>query len=150
MSIKTDQDTELETKPANEATAFPLFKVVGIFETSEEATAAVDELKLRGFQGADIEVFSGDPGDEDIHTSGTGDGLLSRFIRALNNFTYDRIILERYEAALRTGNYLVAARIHKTEEKDGAAQILHRHNAHNVEYFGLAITEHISEKREAL
>jgi len=53
--------------------------------------------------------------------------------------------LDRYEAALRTGNCLVMVHIHKTAQKNEVAQLFHHHNAHQVDYFGLAMTEHISE-----
>jgi hypothetical protein len=123
----------------------PLFKVAAVFETAREAEAAVDELKSSSFAAKDIESFCGGPGEDDIHFSGANQSLMARLLRTFRNSTYDRVILDRYEAALRTGHCMVMVHIHKTENKNVAAQILHRHNAHQVDYFGLAMTEHISE-----
>jgi hypothetical protein len=123
----------------------PLFKVAAIFETPQEASAAVDELKSSGFVEKDIEYYCGEPGVDNFDFSGSNQGLMARLVRTFRNSTYDRVILDRYEAALRTGNCLVMVHIHKTEQKNDVAKIFHHYKAHQVDYFGLAMTEHISE-----
>src|SRR4051794_32208495 len=122
----------------------PLFKVAAVFDTVDEAQAAMDELEAQGFASKDIESFCGEPGT-DVDFSAANQGIMARLLRTFRNSTYDRVILDRYEAALRTGNCMVMVHIHKTVNKNIAAQILHHHNAHQVDYFGLAMTEHISE-----
>ena len=149
MNTDNDRQEAIESNTKDQPiTPDPLFKVTGVFETPEEASAAVDELASSGFAGKDVEYFCGEPGEEkyDFTGAGAGQGILARLLRSFRNSTYDRVILERYEAALRTGNCLVMVYIHKTEHKVTVAQILHNHNAHEVDYFGLAMTEHISDQ----
>jgi hypothetical protein len=123
----------------------PLFKVAAVFDTQQDASAVVDALKANGFVDNDIESYCGEPGVDNFDLSGSNQGLMARLLRTFRNSTYDRVILDRYEAALRTGNCLVMVHIHKTAQKNEVAQLFHHHNAHQVDYFGLAMTEHISE-----
>jgi len=123
----------------------PLFKVAAVFDTQQDASAVVDELRANGFADSDIESYCGEPGVDNFDLSGSNQGLMARLLRTFRNSTYDRVILDRYEAALRTGNCLVMVHIHKTAQKTEVAQLFHQHNAHQVDYFGLAMTEHISE-----
>jgi hypothetical protein len=152
MNTDNDRQEAIEVHTTDQPiTPDPMFKVAGVFETAAEASAAIDELRSNGFADKDIEYFCGEPGEEkyDFSGTGSGQGILARLLRSFRNSTYDRVILDRYEASLRTGNCLVMVHIHKTEQKETAAQILHNHNAHQVDYFGLTMTEHISDHREA-
>jgi len=153
MATETDQTGILSaTGGTQPITPDPMFKVAAVFDTPAEANAAIDELASQGFVDKDIEYFCGEPGEEKFDFSGSsaGTGILARMLRAFRNSTYDRIILDRYEASLRSGNCMLMVYIHKAEHKEIVAQILHHHNAHQVDYFGLAMTEHISEKPEGL
>ncbi len=149
MNEDDNREEAVETGSGQQPiTPDPLYKVAGVFDTPAEAAAAVDALKAAGFNEPDIELFCGEPGEEKYDFSGAGDGILARLLRTFRNSTHDRVILDRYEAALRADNCVIMVYIHKAERKEIAAQLLHDNNAHEVDYFGLAMTEHISDKSE--
>jgi hypothetical protein len=118
----------------------PLFKMMGIFEDSDAGVAAAEELKVNGFDAEDIELFCGVPGAETYDFTGGEHGLTAKFMRKFRAITFDRIIMERYQTALRDGHCVLMTHIHKTPRRDEAAAIMHRHGAVQVDHFGLAMT----------
>ena len=140
--MSTDQ-TETKVVDINNEQAFtpdPLYKLMGIFDDSDSGVSAAEDLKANGFDAADIELFCGVPGAETYDFTGEGHGLGAQFLRAFRNITYDRVIMDRYQAALRDGHCVLMVHIRKTVRKDEAAAIMHRYNAVQVDYFGLAAT----------
>ena len=124
----------------------PLYKLMSIFEDSNSGVAAAAELKANGFDEADIELFCGVKGAETYDFTGEGHGLGAQFLRAFRNITFDRIIMDRYQNALRDGHCVLMVHIHKTPQKAAAAEIIHKYNTAQVDYFGLAVTETLPNK----
>jgi hypothetical protein len=119
----------------------PLYKLMGIFEDSDAGVAAAEDLKANGFAAEDIELFCGVPGAETYDFTGEEHGLAAQFLRKFRNITYDRIIMERYQAALQDGHCVMTVHIHKTPRRDEAADIMHRYGAVQVDHFGLGLTK---------
>lgn len=130
--------------PINDPDGFtpdPLYKLMGVFEDSDAGGAAVDELKSSGFSGEDIELFCGIPGEQTYDFSGDDHGLAAKFMRKFRSITFDRVIMERYQQALRDGHCVLMVHIHKTPRREEAAAIMNHHGAVQVDYFGLAMTK---------
>ena len=130
--------------PINDPEGFtpdPMFKLMGIFEDSDAGVAAAEELKANGFDARDVELFCGMPGEQTYDFSGDDHGLGAKFMRAFRSITFDRVIMERYQAALRDGHCVLMVHIHKTPRREEAAVIMNRHGAVQVDYFGLAMTQ---------
>ncbi len=121
----------------------PLYKLMGIFENSDAGVSAAEDLAANGFEDKDIELFCGVPGEQTYDFSGEDHGLAAKFLRAFRNITFDRIIMDRYQNALHEGHCILMVHIHKDIKKNEAAEILHRYGASEVDYFGLAMTQHI-------
>ncbi|MBK7935327.1 MAG: hypothetical protein IPK01_18010 [Acidobacteria bacterium] len=134
----TSQVVDINSEQA--FTPDPLYKLMGIFEDSNAGVAAADELKSSAFDPHDIELFCGVPGAETYDFHGDEHGLIAKMLRSFRNITFDRVIMDRYEKALNEGHCVLMVHIHKTERKDAAAAIMHRHGAVQVDYFGLAVT----------
>jgi len=137
------EEQPIEIVKINDGEAFtpdPMFKLMGIFEDSNDGVAAVDELRTNAFEPNDIELFCGVPGAETYDFSGDEHGLIAKMLRAFRNITFDRVIMERYEKALQRGHCVVMIHIRKDIRKDEAVAIIHRHGAAQVDYFGLAMT----------
>ena len=142
--MMTAQTQTAEAKPINDPDGFtpdPLYKVMGIFEDSDAAVAAAEDLQANGFLLQDIEVFCGVPGEQTFDFSGEDHGILAKFLRSFRNITFDRVIMGRYKAALRDGHCVLMVHIHKKVQKADAAEIMHHYNAAQVDYFGLAMTK---------
>ena len=146
MSNDTTQSQVVDINNEQAFTPDPLYKLMAIFEDSQAGVSAAEDLKTNGFDEADIELFCGVPGAETYDFSGDEHGLAAKFMRKFRNITFDRVIMERYETALRDGHCVLMVHIHKAVKKDEAAAIMHRHNSAQVDYFGLAMTQNLPNK----
>jgi hypothetical protein len=136
MSAEPTQSKVVEINNEQAFTPDPVYKLMSIFE----------ELADNGFEEKDIELFCGVKGAETYDFSGEDHGLGAKFMRAFRNITFDRIILDRYQRALREGHCVLMVHIHKTPQKAAAAEIIHKYNTAQVDYFGLAMTETLPDK----
>lgn len=127
----------------------PLFKMMGIFEDSDAGVSAAEDLKPNRFDAEDIELFCGVPGADTYDFSGDEHGLAAMFMRKFRSITFDRIIMDRYQAALHDGHCVLMVHIHKNARQDEAATIMHRYGAVQVDHFGLAMTKAFPESPNA-
>ncbi len=119
----------------------PMYKLMGIFDDSEAGMAAVKELKANGFADDDIELFCGIRGEQTYDFTGEAHGLMARFLRTFRSITYDGVIMDRYKYALREGHCVLMVHINKRVEKGDAVEILRRHKAVQLDYFGPLMTK---------
>lgn len=119
----------------------PLYHLMGIFDDPSSGSDAVGRLGDAGFSSADITLFCGVEGAASYDFSGNDHGLGATLLRNFRNITFDRVIMERYEQALKTGHCVLMVRVNKTERKLDASEIMEASGAKQVEYFGLATTE---------
>lgn len=119
----------------------PMYKLMGIFEDSDAGVAAVEDLKANNFSAEDIELFCGVKGAETYDFSGEDHGIAAVFMRRFRDITFDRVILGRYEQALHDEHCVLMVHIHKTPRRAEAADIMNKHGAVQVDYFGLAMTK---------
>lgn len=119
----------------------PLFKLMGVFEDSDAGVSAAEDLAANGFAEKDIELFCGVPGAKTYDFTGKDHGAFVTALRKFRGITFDRIIMDRYEQALRDGHCVMTIHIHKTPLRDEAAAIMHRHGAVQVDHFGLTMTK---------
>ena len=146
MTSDTATPKVVEINNEQAFTPDPMFKLMGIFEDSDAGVSAAEDLKANGFEPADIELFCGVPGAETYDFTGEEHGLAAVFMRKFRNITYDRIIMERYQEALREGHCILMVHIHKTPRRDEAAAIMHRFGAVQVDHFGLVMTKAFPER----
>lgn len=144
MSSGTEPSKVVEINSEQAFTPDPMFKLMGIFEESDAGVTAAADLKDAGFDADDIELFCGVPGAEAYDFEGDDHGLGTKFMRAFRSITYDRVIMDRYQAALREGHCVLMVHIHKTPRRDEAAAVMHRHGAVQVDHFGLTMTRTFS------
>lgn len=123
--------------------AYPIYKVVTVFKDHDEVVPTVEELQKAGFSEQDIEAFCGVDGEKRMDFEGTRHGVWASFLRAVQHVGPDRTYLERYEQHLRDGDCMIMVRVSKKEEKERAAEILHRHTDERVTYFGLLMVDEI-------
>ena len=146
MSTNAGQSKVVDINNDQAFTPDPLYKLMSIFEDSTAGVAAAAELADSGFDKSDIELFCGVPGAETYDFTGESHGLGAQFLRAFRNITYDRVIMDRYQNALRDGHCVLMVHIHKSQQKAAAAEIIHKYNTAQVDYFGLAMTETLPDK----
>ena len=139
MTSKPIQAVEINNEQA--FTPDPVYKLMGIFEDSDAGVAAAEELKTGGVNEPDISLFCGVAGEKTYDFEGEAHGLLAKFLRHFRNITFDRVIMDRYQTALRDGHCILMVPIHKAPKRFEAADIIHKHGAVQIDYFGLGMTE---------
>jgi len=123
--------------------AFPIHKLVSVFESPQDADAAVEELKANGFSEDDIEAVCGLEGERRMDLAGTKHGFAGMVLRNFQHIGPDRTYLERYEKHLRDGHCIVIVNVKSKLRKERAARILHHHTDERVTYFGTLSTTEI-------
>ena len=146
MTTEPSESKIVEINSEQAFTPDPLYKLMSIFEDSNAGVAAAAELEDNGFAKEDIQLFCGVKGAETFDFTGEGHGLGAQFLRSFRNITYDRIIMDRYQNALRDGLCVLMVHIHKAPQKAAAAEIVHKFNTAQIDYFGLAVTEAVPNK----
>lgn len=122
--------------------AFPIHKLVSVFESPHDADAAVEELTSNGFSEDDIEAVCGLEGERRMDFAGTKHGFAGMVLRNFQHIGPDRTYLERYEKHLHDGHCIVIVNVKSKLRKERAARILHHHTDERVTYFGaLSATE---------
>ncbi len=143
--MSTDPHTQLEESfPAHDDfIKYPIYKVVSVFEDSDKVAGAVEELRLRGFAGEDIEAYCGWQGQDAKIFEGSQPGVWESFIHAVKHVGPERTYVERYEQHLKDGDCLIMVRVANKEQKAKAAGVLHGYTSERVTYFGLLSTDEI-------
>ena len=114
--------------------------VLAVLNTSDE-DGIRRELHSAGFQEVNFMTHRGvgrevDPGAEHANP-------VSRLIYLLmNHLSEQRRYLEQYEEEARNGNRIAAVRVEDDAEARAVAEVLGRHGAVNIRFFGkLAVTD---------
>lgn len=141
MNTESQASQVVEINNEQAFTPDPLYKMMGIFANSDAGVSAAEDLKANGFEAEDIELFCGVPGAETYDFSGEEHGIAAIFMRNFRKITFDRVIMDRYQAALRDGHCVLMIHIHKDARREEAAAIMHRYGAVQVDHFGLAMTK---------
>ncbi|MFM9905349.1 MAG: hypothetical protein ACKVQJ_12355 [Pyrinomonadaceae bacterium] len=149
MNTDNERSSVVDINNEQAFTPDPLNKMMGIFEDSDAGVSAAEDLKANGFDEKDIELFCGVPGAETYDFTGDEHGLGAKFMRAFRNITFDRIIMDRYQTALRDGHCVLMVHIHKKLRRDEAASIMNRYGAVQVDHFGLAMTKAYPDNPES-
>ena len=117
-----------------------LHRVTGMYNSEDEAMAAVRALEEDGFPPDDINVFVGEKGAKCLDLSGREHGrfihLLRRFEAAMGDESEPN---RRIDEELRKGAALLSVKVHvnnrKTDEKARAFRVLKAHG-HEIHYWG--------------
>ena len=138
-----------DTAPAGEWSAVrkgrPTNHVVAVINSVEEATRTIQALTAGGFLDSEIHPLAGRAAADTLHANTGRTGLSNLAIRIADRLGIadDEMELKSvYEQALRDGHVLLAIESPTEARRERAAQILHDHGAHSVNFLGrFAITE---------
>ena len=117
-------------------------RLLAVFDSPSEATAAMAEIEALGVPSDRIESFAGDDGASAFDGSGVHHGVFGRLYRAIQftlvdqapDFTY-------YEAAARTGRVVLSVRSKGDKQMRRAVDVMRTHGGHFINYFGSFATE---------
>jgi hypothetical protein len=124
------------------AIGYPTNRLLAVIDDSAEAAAVLAELKTAGFADRDLEILRGEEGADRMDGTGEVSGWLGKLRRAFDFTLMDQLVdFATYERALRDGRAVVMVHVHGDAPKQGALQILKRHGAHFMNYYGRFATE---------
>lgn len=129
--------------PDDDFLTYPIHKLVSVFTDPDEVSAAVEELLANGFTMDDIEAFCGWEEKNERDFEGTQRGVWASVLHSARHVGPARTYVERYEKHLQEGHCMIMVKVTKKDQKERAAEILHRHTNERVTYFGLLTADEI-------
>jgi hypothetical protein len=131
------------------APRLPNNHVLAVISGTIAARQAAETLAREGFP--DAEVFEGTEFAEKVDAKGNNSGLVAKVVKSVEDHLSDETnYLMQYEEEARRGNEVIAVPVPKKEDAEKIRDILIRHNARNVRYFGhLAVSDLSGENPSA-
>jgi hypothetical protein len=126
---------------------YPTNHVLGIIDKPEQLRSALAALESGGFLESELGVRCGEAMADVLAASSGRTGLSDLAMRFTDwiGLTNDEMAVKnRYEAALREGDFVVSVAAGTDERKDVAARILLDHGAHFVNFLGRYTMEMIA------
>jgi hypothetical protein len=126
--------------------AYPTNRVVGTIADPKSARAAIEALLQVGFTQQDIDILEGEKCLNRGDSAGTEGRFLAQFQRTLirtlaDEYTHLRLgeeykHLQQYVEEVRAGRCVIMVLAKKREKREAAADILGRHGAELIEFYG--------------
>jgi hypothetical protein len=113
----------------------PVYHVVGLLSQTAQLPAISAALQSAGVDLAAVEILCGEQGAHILDEHGRYHGLRGRIVRSLQRLGYDQTTLEIYDEALRHGDLLLHVPA-PPADRYRIAELLQRHQVHDVGYFG--------------
>ena len=113
----------------------PTYHVVGLLPEQSEIPALSRELASAGVDVSAVEILCGEQGARILDAHGRYHGLRARIVRAFQQIGYDENTLAIYDEALGHGELVLHVPA-PPADRDRIAALLHRHQVHDVGYFG--------------
>ena len=111
--------------------------IAAVIDDFSQAEQAIGDLAQAGWRPEDIRLIRGKPAAEKIETVEEHRSLPERVAAAVRGTTSEEgPISEAYEDEAEQGHQILAAYATDPQQVEQARQILARHQAHDVEYFG--------------
>ncbi|HYX62477.1 MAG TPA: hypothetical protein VE888_26070 [Streptosporangiaceae bacterium] len=109
--------------------------MVGLLPGQSEIPALSRELASAGVDVSAVEILCGEQGARILDAHGRYHGLRARMVRAFQQIGYDENTLAIYDEALGHGELVLHVPA-RPAARDRIAALLHRHQIHDVGYFG--------------
>jgi len=121
--------------------ADPTDHLLAVIDDRGQAEAAQQDLIGAGFD--QVHVYRGRAGADTLDSSGSEHGIAGEVVRGVQQLFSNKDNLAEYEAAAREGATVIAVHIEDEEHRDRAADILHKHDARDMNHFGKAVVHTI-------
>ncbi|HEX5385764.1 MAG TPA: hypothetical protein VFW66_03600 [Gemmatimonadales bacterium] len=118
---------------------YPENHVVGVIDTPEALSTSLAQLTSGGFLESEVSAACGTQRAEQLARSTGHAGLVDRLVRVAQRIGVRDEEMEtkdRYEKALRDGQYVVSVLAPTPERKTKAADILRQHGGHFINFLG--------------
>lgn len=124
--------------------------LAAVIDDLAEAEQAVQDLEQAGWKPEDVRLFRGKPAVQKIDKIEEHHTLPERLAAAVRSMSSEEgPISESYEAEAEQGHQILAVYAPGHEQVERARQILARHQAHALEYFGSWVITDLPEQEDA-
>ena len=118
---------------------YPKHYLMGIVDDQQAATNAAERLREQGIE--DVQVLKGTAGADSLDSDGSEHGIFAKLLRTVEHISAEIDHLGEYEKAVREGSAVVAAYVEEDATREAAIEILRKHDARFVNYFGAMTVE---------
>lgn len=138
---------EVSAEHRRDYTPYPTNRVLGTVGDAGNAEAAIDALLQAGFDRKDIDILHGEEDLERLDPTGAKHGFLTQFRRTVTRtfaaFEEFRHLTDDFEV-VRAGRFVIMVTAKRRDQRIVAADILNRHGAEFVEFYGRWAWEDLS------
>ncbi|MPZ68056.1 MAG: hypothetical protein GEU71_00815 [Actinobacteria bacterium] len=117
--------------------------VFGVVDQSKEVERILKEVDRRGVAKSDVQVVGDEPSGDQEAPAQDHHGALEGVTHAVAMVSEEHEFNELYQSEVEAGRRLVGIPVSRTIDKDAAQDILHRHGAHFINYFGPWVVEEL-------
>ena len=140
------QRIEADLADGNTVTApfvgYPKDRVLGIFDHQDSAKRAMDTLRAAGYDR--VQRYAGQRGAISLDSQGSEHGIAASAERTIEHIASDVSDLEEYDVAVRDGHIVLAVLVEDGDRRQDVGDMLHRHGASLIRYFGSLAVETLS------
>jgi hypothetical protein len=124
---------------------YPTNRLLGVVDDPAAVTPITRALAEAGVPADAVDVLVGEAGVDRLGRLGARASPLSRLVRLVQFMTMDQTPdFLVYERALRDGRAVLAVRARGRDGMLPAADVLRRHDAHFLNWFGRFVTEELT------
>ena len=141
------RDDRLQAGDRGDEIRYPTDHVVGILDTPEQLKEAIRALTGGGFLESEIRVAHGPTAAARLEASTGRTGLVDRLLRFTERIGMpndETAVKDRYEQALRDGQFAVLVLAPTEERQARAGEVLSAEGGHFINYFGRLTIEPIA------
>lgn len=117
--------------------------VFGVVDRSVEVERILEEVDRRGVAKSDVQVIADDPGENQEAPAQHQHGALEGVTHTVERLSEEHEFNELYQSEVEAGRRLVGIPVSRAIDKDAAQDILHRHGAHFINYYGPWVVEEL-------
>ena len=111
--------------------------MVGVMDDPDQAQAALQALMSEEhLNEGDIELLSGEAGQDRLDFTGERHGLIGRLRRQVQKMTDEYEHARRYEDELLRGHYLLLVEVRHEQQARRVCHLLRAHGGHFIHYYG--------------
>jgi hypothetical protein len=136
------------SRPSGGFIGYPVNRMLAVIDDAAAADAAAAELRAGGVPARDITMLRGEEGARRLDGTGSKHGAVARTRRVVAFTLMDQLPdLAWYERAVRDGAVTAMVGVRGEERKAEVLEVLRRHGAHFINYYGRFATQEIDRWR---
>lgn len=121
----------------------PVRHVFGVVDRSEEVKEILEDLSRHGVAKDDVQVVGEDQDDNEDTSAPDHHGVSEGVTHAVEMLSEEHEFNELYQSHVEAGRCLVGISVSRAIHKEAAQDILHRHGAHFINYYGRLVVEEL-------